>query len=153
MKLMKNIKNLKNLNYTSEEISYINQFINFDLFYTEVPEKNVLTTYNTNKKFTKQQMTESNFTYTNFDNNNTESNAKQMNALKKSKKFEEKRNNVKNAKNTKLDNMEHIMKELNDKDNEINLSIDNSHLINCFYIWRKPSMDTEYSSFNKSSNR
>jgi hypothetical protein len=52
--------------------------------------------------------------------------------MKKSKKFEEKRNDVKkkNSKN-KVDNMENIMKEFNDnleKDNDIQLSaIDNSN--------------------------
>ena len=42
LKLIKNIKNLKNLNYSQAELHYINQFIDFNLFYTEVPDNGKL---------------------------------------------------------------------------------------------------------------
>ena len=124
-------------------MNYINQYIDFNVFLIEVPENGnnklnlVLTTYNTIKKLTKQQITGESvaFTQTGFENNsnNTESNVKQSYNLKKSKKFEEKRNNMKakTINKNKVENMENIMKELNDnfeeKDNDIDLSIiDNS---------------------------
>jgi len=39
LKLIKNIKLLKNMNFTIEEQSYINQFINYDYFNIEIPQE------------------------------------------------------------------------------------------------------------------